>query len=137
MQVSLTDVILAHSQISSKRSNQIAPHLAAETSQVESYQSPHEEQNLAYNRLTGEDQQHSGDDGKTTTPFVCPICFKHFSGSWHVTRHLRTHTGEKPFNCRFCDYKTSDRSCIKRHVVALHPEMASVLDFNSRRLDPL
>lgn len=38
-------------------------------------------------------------------PFECtwPNCGKKFSRSDELTRHYRTHTGEKRFNCPLCD----------------------------------
>lgn len=38
-------------------------------------------------------------------PFECtwPDCGKKFSRSDELTRHYRTHTGEKRFNCPLCD----------------------------------
>ncbi|KAL1423202.1 hypothetical protein MTO96_021190 [Rhipicephalus appendiculatus] len=48
-------------------------------------------------------------------PFRCNICLRSFSRSDHLNTHIRTHTGEKPFTCDACGRKFARSDERKRH----------------------
>ena len=57
-------------------------------------------------------------------PFQCHICLRCFSRSDHLTTHIRTHTGEKPFACEICCRRFARSDERKRHK-KVHDKEAS------------
>uniref|UniRef100_A0A1I8GPV8 Gastrula zinc finger protein XlCGF57.1-like n=1 Tax=Macrostomum lignano TaxID=282301 RepID=A0A1I8GPV8_9PLAT len=48
-------------------------------------------------------------------PFECKVCGKRFSHSSNLIKHFRLHSGEKPFVCKVCGKKFNQSSSLSRH----------------------
>ena len=55
---------------------------------------------------------------KTT---ACPMCPYVSYNRSDVTKHMRTHTRDKPFQCFLCSYKCSQKCNLTAHIARKHP----------------
>ena len=58
----------------------------------------------------------SSDGVPTAKDQKCSICGKLWWSPWALKRHMRSHTGEKPFECDCCGKAFSVKSALKRHM---------------------
>ncbi|KAM9350393.1 zinc finger protein 217 [Symphorus nematophorus] len=86
-----------------------------------------EEAALTENLGPGED----GFDRSKGRSKECSYCGKSFRSSYYLTVHLRTHTGEKPYKCAYCDYAAAQKTSLKYHLDRRHKDKPYV-DIPSR-----
>ncbi|KDN46622.1 hypothetical protein K437DRAFT_211007, partial [Tilletiaria anomala UBC 951] len=48
--------------------------------------------------------------------FSCHVCGQAFQRKNGLSRHMRSHTGEKPFACTFCKFKSTRTDSLQRHM---------------------
>ncbi|XP_012722021.1 zinc finger protein 740b isoform X2 [Fundulus heteroclitus] len=60
---------------------------------------------------------HLDDDSslRVQKNFICDHCYGAFRSSYHLKRHILTHTGEKPYACDACDMRFIQRYHLDRH----------------------
>lgn len=58
--------------------------------------------------------------------YQCQFCEKQFPNARNLQRHTMTHTGEKPFGCHHCPYRTSRLDVLVLHLKRIHNQEATV-----------
>lgn len=57
---------------------------------------------------------------RSNNPLTCPICGRLVLFRSEFEKHMRTHTGEKPFVCHLCSYRSAQRSNLNVHLKSVH-----------------
>lgn len=56
-----------------------------------------------------------GEDERTGSDHICSVCGKDFQYASKLQRHLRTHSGERPFPCSYCGKHFTEKGLMMVH----------------------
>ncbi len=62
----------------------------------------------------------SSNDDNRGRPETCLDCGQTFQQVSAKNRHMRTHSGVKPYKCFYCEYATDRKESLKNHCIKRH-----------------
>ncbi|KAL1448033.1 hypothetical protein WDU94_000603 [Cyamophila willieti] len=58
--------------------------------------------------------------------FVCFACDYYTYSGGNIQRHVRSHLGEKPFQCSLCTFTSGRTDSLKNHLRSVHPQWSDL-----------
>lgn len=66
-------------------------------------------------------------------PFNCKTCGKSFIDSGKLKKHQVTHTGNKPYHCKICDKRFGLAATLQKHQLAYHLDKPHSCDYCEKK----
>jgi len=75
----------------------------------------------------------SSHPGQMAGDHKCPVCQATFTRPQHVARHMRSHTGDRPYKCVYCGDQFARSDLLSRHCNKCHANEKPPPNTGSRR----